>query len=88
MKKWWNKLRNIGLPLRTLLISRPTRNQGQESRGLSAPSASSPEEEAAYQAIHWYGRRKLRREIAAVHRRLITDQPEGSLARQLRRVFR
>ena len=43
--------------------------------------------ECAYEAIRWYGRRKVRREIKNVHRRLIAERPDDSLARRIRELF-
>ncbi|MCB9299887.1 MAG: hypothetical protein H6566_04500 [Lewinellaceae bacterium] len=49
--------------------------------------ASSEQQEIILQAIRWYGRRKLRKEIDAVHRRLVIERPAGRLVRQIRRIF-
>ena len=40
-----------------------------------------------FEAIRWYGRRKVRRAIKKVHRRLVTEQPNSALSRSLRRIF-
>lgn len=92
MKKWWNRLRLTRLHLWSRRkkpetgIGKLYLNPGamNEQRAIHA---SPEQQEAIHQAIRWYGRRKLHREIDAVHRRLIVEQPEGTLARQLRRIF-
>lgn len=45
------------------------------------------QQEITYEAIRWYGRRKVRREIKAAHRRMITERPNGRLAKKIRRIF-
>lgn len=89
MKKWWSKLR-IQLWSHKRRAESGNRalfpNQAATS-GEWEIHASPEQQEAIHQAIRWYGRRKLRREIDAVHRRLIVEQPEGALARQLRQIF-
>ncbi|MCB0587062.1 MAG: hypothetical protein KDD06_17300 [Phaeodactylibacter sp.] len=81
MKKWWNDLRR-------LWHSFLNRQTGQpEIRQSSGPGENAEHQSITFEAIRWYGRRKARRDARAVHRRLITEKPEGALARQLRRLF-
>ncbi|MCB9293112.1 MAG: hypothetical protein H6559_08255 [Lewinellaceae bacterium] len=87
MRKWWNDLR---LCWRCLFGRDRADGPGVFPRRQpnEAPPRKRPEDErAAYEAIRWYGRRKARREIRKIHRRLITDRPDGNLARQIRRIF-
>lgn len=63
---------------------RPISNLNEASEGHFSEH---PESRTLHDAIRWYGRRKVREEIRNVHRRLITEKPEGDLSRQLRRLF-
>lgn len=86
MRKWWNGLRRY-------LSGRIEGNEEQAPhiplrKPAPIPRGALPEfEHTVHQAIRWYGRRKVRQEIKMIHRRLISDQPDSLLARQLRRIF-
>ena len=82
MRKWWNDLKRY--------LSGRRKERTPNASGAPLPPGPSPKKElpeyepAVYQAIRWYGRRKLRREIKAVHRRVAANEPLGQ---QLRRLF-
>ncbi len=80
MKKWWNDIRRFGRYLSGRLK--------QEAFCTHASSEEQAEyEQTTQEAIRWYGRRKVRREIKNVHRRLITDKPDSPLGQRIRKLF-
>ncbi|MCB0564978.1 MAG: hypothetical protein KDD01_11430 [Phaeodactylibacter sp.] len=88
MKKWWNEIRRI----ERYLLKQAWNGKSQQAfaRRLHndpALRARVEQQSLAYDAIRWYGRRKIRMEIKKVHRRIITDRPDGLLSRQIRQIF-
>ena len=87
MRKWWNDIRRVERYLFGRL-------KAEEQDAFDRQIEQNPElrervehQQTAYEAIRWYGRRKVRREIKNVHRRLIAERPDDSLARRIRELF-
>jgi hypothetical protein len=87
MKKWWSELQAIERYLRGTSgqeEQQAFRNRLQADTALQERVA---QQQLAYQAIRWHGRRKLRREIQALHHRLLAEQPDSQLARKIQELF-
>jgi anti-sigma factor RsiW len=87
MRKWQNDIRHLERYLFGWL-------KAEEQEVFERQLEQHPElkeqvehQQTTYEAIRWYGRRKVRREIKNVHRRLITERPDSPLARHIRRLF-
>jgi hypothetical protein len=79
MKPWWNNVRLVEIFLRKRFNPHPP---------LSASARAAVEQQqVAYDAIRWYGRRKLRRSLRKINHRLLHDDGNSKLAKEVKRIF-
>ncbi|MCB0593750.1 MAG: hypothetical protein H6557_18315 [Lewinellaceae bacterium] len=87
MRKWWNDIRRVERYLFSRLTADEQKGFNRQLEQDSELRERVEHQQTAYEAIRWYGRRKVRREIKNVHRRLIAERPDDSLARRIRELF-
>lgn len=88
MKKWWNDIKKIeGFLFKQL----PPRQHKplEESLSLHQEAKDVVNDQATtYQAIRWYGRQKLRKNLKTLNRKLLHSTTEGALSREIKTLFK
>jgi hypothetical protein len=88
MRKWWTNVRIIEAYLNGQLdISKATALRAMLSRNGGAKRLIS-DQKIAYEAIHWYGRKQLKRRLKKLNHRLLHQEANTDLYREIQHIFK
>ena len=87
MKKWWNDPRIIEAFLVGKLpafLHRAFRQKLSSEPHLKTDLQS---QQIVYEAARWYGRKKLRKSLQKVNHRLLHEETDSALVKEVDRIF-
>lgn len=87
MKKWWNDTRIIDDFLTGKLPAFLRHAFRQKLSSDPHLNANLKSQQIVYEAARWYGRKKLRKSLQEINHRLLHEEADSKLVKEVNRVF-